>query len=96
MALILEEEKKSFNFTSLIVAVLIILFLIFLAYYIFFLKPELVEIAINKNSVLTDLSQIQINPEEIVNSNFYNNLKSFNQEESFSETPGRNNPFLPF
>lgn len=96
MALILEEEKKSSNLTIFIIGFLIILFLIFLTYYIFFLKPELVELVINKDNILTDLSQIQINPEEIINSNFYNNLKSYNQHEELQESPGRVNPFEPF
>ena len=96
MAIIVEEEKKSGGgFIGFLTWIILIGVIAFAAYYIFFKKPEVVDVVIPAN--FENISQItakRIKPEEIQNDAVYKSLESHATPPSSAQV-GRVNPFLP-
>jgi len=95
MAIIVEEQKRGISIVTVITWLVILAVLSAAAYYIFFARPELVEVtAPSSFQNINSLSQININPDDVV--------QSLNQSFKQYITPpatttlGRSNPFSPF
>lgn len=95
MAIIVEEEHKSSgNWGSIALWVLVFVILAVAVYYIFFRRPELVEVATPQNFENTvQLSKIHLNPDEVINSPQFKALRIYSTS-SQVQTSGRANPFL--
>lgn len=96
MAIVLEEEKKPVNWFGIITAVIVIGVLFAGGYFMFFKKPELIEVvAPGKFQDISKISQLTFNPEELLNSPQFKALKQFGVEVTVPQ-PGRTNPFRPY
>lgn len=94
MALII-EQKKSVNWTVIAAVIVIVIILGFGGYYIFFQKPELIEIVAPRElQTINVISQVDFDPMEIVNSPTFRLLRSYGQLITPSQA-GRDNPFAP-
>ncbi len=96
MAIIVEQEKKPVNWFNIAIVTVFVVVLFLLMYFIFFKKPELVEVVVPaKLQNLSQISQAQLDPTPVVNE--LNQYFSNNTSQSVSiPTPGRSNPFQPF
>ena len=94
MAIIVEEEKRKINWFALILAVSLAGIVISLAYYLFFAPTPLIGKAVSQNTqTLKDLSDIKLNPEEVINNPKFQILRQYiNPVEA--GLPVKNNPFL--
>jgi len=93
-----EEEKKSTSWLNIALVMIIIGVLFIGAYFLFFKKPELVEIVVPGQSQLEgwqQLGSLSFDPQELLTSPKFKLLRQF-------ETPaptlksGRPNPFIPY
>ncbi|MGC9611116.1 MAG: hypothetical protein ABSE68_02760 [Minisyncoccia bacterium] len=96
MAILIEQDKKSFNWFNAIIVIVVVAILFGVVYFVFFNNPQLIDVVVPGNlSNIKQLSQVQIDPTPVVstlNKYFTNNYGS-----SLSiPTPGRPNPFLPY
>ncbi len=96
MAIIVQQEKKPVNWFNITIIAVFIVVLFLLMYFIFFKKPELVEVVVPaKLQNLSKISQAQLDPTPVVNE--LNQYFSNNTNQQISiPTPGRTNPFQPF
>lgn len=96
MAIIVEENRKRTNFLSVLTWLIVIGVIGFASYYIFFKKPEVVDIAIpTEFQDTTELSKIKLNRASIDNDTTFGTLKPYTTPPSESRT-GRTNPLLSF
>lgn len=96
MAILVESEKKSRGFIGLIVWIIVVVVLGAAIYYIFFKRPDLVEIPSPASFQNTErLSRIKLTPAEIVQNPVFQALRSYVAPVSI-ETTGKQNPFLGF
>ena len=97
MAIVIEEERKSSSGLITILIWIVIFGVIAAAvYYIFFTKPQLVEISVPANFENTDqLSKVKLTPEDIINNPDFVALKPYITLPP-AEKLGRANPFMPF
>ena len=96
MAIIVEQDKKPVNFLGIISTIVIIAVLFIGGYFVFFKKPELIEIVSPNNlGNLDELSKINFDPSEVLNSQTFKLLRQFAVGVP-NLTPGRINPFKPF
>ncbi len=77
MAILIEEEKKNggswFGFGLLFI---ILTILGVAAYYLFFVKPEIIgNVTSTKTTAIDDLAQIDFDPNSVVNGDFFKTLK---------------------
>ncbi len=96
MAIIVEQEKKPVNWLNLTVVIVFVVLIFALAYFVFFKKPELIDVVLpgNLNKINT-LSQVQVDPGPVVNT--LQKYFTTNYGSSLTiPTPGRTNPFTPF
>lgn len=94
MALIV-EEKKSVNWTAIAVVIVIVAVLGFGGYYIFFQKPELIDIVAPRElQTINVISQVDFDPAAIVNSPTFRLLRQYGQTIAPPQA-GRDNPFAP-
>lgn len=97
MAILVEEEKKPVNWFSLVVAVLFVLIVFVGGYYVFFRKPELIEVVIPQSlDQVNKLSKVSINTEKVFDSVFFKLPPKQYGFDLTSEVPGKSNPFTPF
>ena len=96
MAIIIEQEKKPVNWFNIIVIAAVIGIIFLVLYFVFFKKPELIDVVVPGNlSNINQLSQVQVDPAPVVNS--LNKYFTNNYGASLEiPAPGRSNPFLPF
>ena len=97
MAITFEEENKKINW-PMILGILVIIALIGMAIiYLFFISPQKAEILVSpKLQNISEVSKINLNFEQLTNSEAFKNLKSiiiFNVPSP--ENIGKTNPFLP-
>ena len=77
MAIIIEQEKSKTNWFALLLMLFILGVAGILIYYLFFVSPATLEKAINPSlQSVKDLSQAELNPEEVFNRT---DFKSLNQ-----------------
>ncbi len=95
MAIIVEEENQSGgNWGSIILWGMVAVILVTAVYYIFFKRPDLVEVATPQNFQNTvQLSKIKLDPNEVINSSQFKSLQTYAAPLSPSAS-GRANPFL--
>lgn len=98
MAIVIEEEPKK-NGVTIVNVMLWLLFLVgiaLFAYYIFFKKPELIEVAKPANYQETEqISKIELRPEEIIANPQFKALKTY-VTIPVPTNLGRSNPFSQF
>lgn len=95
MAIIVEEEQKSHQgLTGIIVWGLVFVIAAVAVYYVFFKRPDLVEVVTPSNFTDTEvLSRINLAPDEVINSESFRALRPY--APPLTATPGgRANPFL--
>lgn len=94
MAIILEEEKKSVNWFGLIAGIAAALVLVIGGYYLFFKKPELIEVvAPGPLQKIETLSKVApLDPQAVVNSSNFRSLRDYTSPLP-KPVKGRANPF---
>jgi len=97
MAITFEEENKKINW-PMILGILVIIALIGMAIiYLFFISPQKAEVLVSpKLQNISEVSKINLNFDQLTNSEAFKNLKSiiiFNVPSA--ENIGKANPFLP-
>lgn len=96
MAIVIEEEKNQTNIIGIVTWLVVILVVGIAAYYIFFARPQLVEmVAPSAFQNINTISKINLNPEEVVNSKLFQSLKLY-VSLPVPGSAGRSNPFSPF
>lgn len=96
MAISIEQEKKKVKWLNIIGAIIIVGAIFIGSYFLFFRKPELIEVVVpGQFQDLSKLSQVKFNPQELLSSPKFKILRQF-QVKTQPETPGRSNPFQPF
>ncbi len=96
MAIIVQEEKKPINWFNLIIIAVFVVVLFLGMYFVFFKKPELVEVVVpTKLQNLGQISQAQLDPGSTIDTLNKYFSKNFSQTVTIP-TPGRANPFAPF
>lgn len=96
MAISIEQKKSSANWLNIILAIIIVTVIFAGGYFLFFKKPELIEVIVpTQLKDLSRLSEAEFNPQELLNSPGFKILRQFQVEIEVSE-PGRDNPFEPF
>lgn len=96
MAISIEQKKKKTNWFNVILAIIIVGVIFVGGYFLFFKKPELIEVVVpGKFQELSQLSEVDFNPQELLNSPKFKVLRQFQVETKLPE-PGRSNPFEPF
>lgn len=94
MSIVVEEEKGGVGMGKIIAWIIILVIIGASAYYVFFAKPELIEITAPSNfKIINPLAKINLNPEEVVNSPDFQALKQYIGVPVAGNT-GRANPFL--
>jgi len=96
MAIVIEEEKNGTSVMGVVMWVVVFAIIIAAVYYVFFAQPQLVEVVAPANfKNINPLANINLNPEDVVNSRNFQSLKQYVTPSS-PENFGRSNPFLPF
>lgn len=96
MAIILEEERQPTNWVAVLSALVVIIVLFVGSYFLFFKKPELIEVvAPKKLQDLGNLSKVTFDPESVINDPTFKLLRQYGTQVTLP-TPGRSNPFKPF
>lgn len=96
MAIILEEEKKSFNWTKLAIVLAVVLALAAAIYFVFFAPTPVFEIIVPPPlESAQKISSFQIDPANVLNSQVFRSLRSYAPLPTVGSL-GRPNPFLPF
>ncbi|KKS43952.1 hypothetical protein A2116_00695 [Candidatus Jorgensenbacteria bacterium GWA1_49_17] len=96
MAIVVEEEKKSVNWIAILTTLIIVVVIFAGAYFLFFKKPELIEIVAPSDlQGVSQISGISFNPESVLNAPTFKLLRQYGTEPE-PPAPGRNNPFRPF
>ena len=95
MAIVVEEEHKSHqSLTGLITGGIVFVILAVAVYYVFFKRPDLVEVVTPANFANTAvLSHINLQPDEVINSAAFQALSTQVQPVATSTGTGAN-PFL--
>jgi lipoprotein signal peptidase len=96
MAIQIEQEKKKTNWFNLVLVALFIVVLFLVTYFIFFKKPELIDVvAPGSLQSISQISQIQLDPTPVVQT--LNKYFTGNYGAALTiPTPGRSNPFAPY
>jgi len=96
MAISIEQKKSSANWLNIILAIIIVTVIFAGGYFLFFKKPELIEVIVpTQLKDLSRLSEAEFNPQELLNSPEFKVLRQFQVEIEVSK-PGRDNPFEPY
>ena len=96
MAITIEQEKKPVNWVAILTTVIIIAVLFVGAYFLFFKKPELIElVAPGTLRDVSKISRLSFDPESVLNSPTFKLLRQYGTSVTIP-TPGRSNPFKPF
>lgn len=95
MAILLEPEKKSVSWFSIVLVALILLFLGALVYYLFFVSPPLIGVIVPASlEPIKNLPGANIDVSQIVNDPNFKSLRPY-PSVSPSGNIGRSNPFAP-
>lgn len=95
MAIVIKEEKSRINWFTIIVSIFLAAFIGTAIYYLFFISPPLIETVIPiRVQSLSELAQIEFNPQKIFSHPVYGTLKLFVPSLIVS-TSTRTNPFIP-
>ena len=97
MAIVIEEEKRKFNWFGLALVVALVLGVVLGVYYLFFSPVPLIEKVIPQRvQSIKDISSTDFRPDAILNSETFKILKQYSSpvEAPLPQTP-RSNPFLP-
>lgn len=96
MAIEMEQDKKKVNWFNLVLVALFIVVLFLVTYFVFFKKPELINIvAPGSLQSINQISQVHLDPTPVVQS--LNKYYTGNYGGSLTiPTPGRTNPFAPY
>lgn len=95
MAIVVEEERPQINITQALMWLTVLAIVGSAIYYIFFAKPEIVDVAVPtafKN--LDPLAQVNLNPEDLLNDPSFQSLKEYVTLPEPGNA-GRINPFIP-
>ncbi|MFH0712537.1 MAG: hypothetical protein V2A55_01635 [Candidatus Jorgensenbacteria bacterium] len=96
MAIIVEEGKKPVNWIAILTTLIIVVVIFVGAYFLFFKKPELIEIVAPSDlQGVSEISKISFNPDGVLNAPTFKLLRQYGTTPE-PPTPGRNNPFRPF
>ncbi len=96
MAIVVEEEKSaSAGWGTIAVWAILIAILGVSVYYVFFRRPDLVEVATPANfQDAVEISKIKLDPSAVINSAQFKALQSYANPLSTESSGGRTNPFL--
>lgn len=96
MAILVEEEKKSVNWVGILTALVIVGILFAGGYYVFFKDPGVIEgiTAPKELQNITQLSKTNIDPNKIIQSAEFKNLRDLADPLNLPSA-GRANPFKP-
>lgn len=95
MAIQIEQQQKSVSWVKIASAVIIVAVLFAGAYFLFFKKPELIEVVVpGQFEDLTQLSEIELNANELLESPQFQMLRQYSLDSS-PPSPGKSNPFQP-
>lgn len=95
MAIIIKEERKPVNWFALAIIAVVLLVVFFGSYFIFFQKPELIDVVIpNELQEISRISQLSFDPEGIMSSPAFQSLRKYTDAIPHTQTPGRENPFI--
>ncbi len=96
MAIVVEEQRKGFNWFVLMLVVLIVAAIGVASYYLFFAPiPFIEKVAPPRLQSLKDVSQIELSPEVITANPTFQILKQYINQIEVPTTSLRSNPFLP-
>jgi len=96
MAILVQEEKKGTNWVTVLSTIIIIGAIFAGAYFLFFKKPELIEVvAPGSLQNVSSISKLTFNPQEVLQSPAFKLLRRYGTAPT-PPTPGRSNPFRPF
>ena len=96
MAIVIEESKKPVNWIAILGVVIFIAVLFAGVYFLFFLKPKLIEVVAPQSlQNLGRISKLSFNPDVVAKSPVFNSLQNYGSIPTIPPT-GRNNPFKPF
>ena len=96
MAIVLEEEKRPTNWVAILSVAIVIVVLFAGSYFLFFKKPELIEVVAPKQlQDLGNLSKVTFDPESVINAPTFKLLRQYGTLVTLP-TPGRSNPFKPY
>src|SRR3989344_3072701 len=95
MAIIIEEEKKQYShLSSMIVWVTVVAIILLAVYYVFFKRPDIIEISAPADfKEIEGILEIGVAPEEVVQSPAFQGLKLYTSP-LVPSTQGKSNPFL--
>lgn len=94
MAIILEKERTQINWITVLIIFLALLVVFTGAYFIFFKKPEFIDITTPKRfSDLDMISRISFDPNEVLQSPAFKSLRQYGDKITPTQTPGKANPF---
>ena len=96
MAIIIEKQKKSINWSAILIIFVLIIIIGVVSYFLFFSKVPLIEkIPSPQLKAINQISQIQLNPQSITQNKIFQLLKSYiilNMPSS--SMIGKSNPFV--
>jgi flagellar basal body-associated protein FliL len=96
MAIVVEEEKKPVNWVAILTTIIIIVVVFIGAYFLFFKKPELIEVVAPGNlQGVSQISRVSFDPESVLGAPTFKLLRQYGTAPD-PPNPGRNNPFRPF
>ena len=94
MAIVIQEEKRKINWFGLGVVFLITATAFTLIYYLFFVKPPLIEkVAPPKLQSIKELSSIKLDPNAVINDPRFQTLKIYANQIEIGQV-GKANPFM--
>ncbi len=97
MAILVQETKKETNWVAVLSTIIIILVIFVGAYFLFFKKPELIEVvAPGSLQNVSSISKLSFDPESVLNSPTFKLLRQLPPSTAEPPSPGRSNPFRPF
>lgn len=97
MAILIEEENNRASIVKVFLWLLILIIIAVAGYYIFFAKPQLVEIVVPQNlqsKSIDSLAGINFNPQGVLNGEEFQSLKQYITPPKPGNA-GKSNPFAP-
>ena len=103
MAIVLEDEKKGVSLVTVLSIIVVVGIVFFGAYYLFFTKPELIEVVVPQSlQNVQGISHLTFDPKTAFDSDsgekssqVFRTLRKFGEALPLP-TPGRTNPFKAF
>ncbi len=90
------EDKQQFNWRALIIFIAIVAAVLGTAYFLFFAPSPVVEEIIPSNvKSTTELSTVNLNPNDLLNDKTYQSLKQYGGSTAVPQA-GRVNPFIKY